>query len=190
MQFPKIRAVIARQLSCPLSSRYPNQRKSVVALMAFLMSLTVITACVALPAFELPAAKRPPAITETPRPTETAAPYVVATVLTAELIGKLKLVDGCVRVISRYDNVSRLLVWPPDFEVTIEKDSVRVIGGKVSGNHTEAFLHDGEMVLFGGGEISELNARPLLKEPPNCPGPYWLVGSIGEPYPAINETVP
>jgi hypothetical protein len=159
--------------------------------MAFLMSLAVITACVTRPAVELPAAKRPPTITETPRPTETATPHVVATVLLAELIGKLKLVDGCVRVISRYDNVvSRLLVWPPDFEVTIEKDSVRVIGGKVSGKRTEAFLQDGEMVLFGGGEISELNARPLLKEPPICSGPYWLVGSIGEPYPAINETVP
>jgi hypothetical protein len=190
MLFPNIRAVIARQVFCSLSSRYPNQRKSVVALMAFLMSLSVITACVTLPSFELSAAKKSPAITETPRPKETATPHVVATVLTAELIGKLNIVDGCVRIIDRVDNVSSLLVWPPDFEVTIEKDTVRVIGGKVSGNHTEALLHDGEMVLFGGGEISQPNEQLLSSEPPNCPGPYWLVGSSGERYPAINEINP
>ena len=155
--------------------------------MMIVLLIAVITACSARPS---PVATATPLAVKTPRPNETVTPQVVATVLLAELIGKLNIVDGCVRVIDRVDNVSSLLVWPPDFEVTIEKDTVRVIGGKVSGNHTEALLHEGDMVLFGGGEISELNARPLLKEPPNCPGPYWLVGSSGEPYPAINETSP
>jgi hypothetical protein len=114
----------------------------------------------------------------------------VATFWTAEIIGKLTIVEGCVRVIDRVNNVSHLLVWPPDFEVTIEKDTVRIIGGKVSGNHTESLLHDGEMVYFGGGETSQPNEQLLSSEPPNCPGPYWVVGSSGERYPAINETSP
>ncbi len=173
-----------------MQSRGTNIFLVSLLLKAFLMSLTGITACAKLPSSELSATKKTLVISETPIPPETPTPVVVATVLTAELVGKLNIVDGCVRVIDRVDNVSRLLAWPPDFEVTIEKDTVRIIGGKVSGNHTESLLPDGEMVYFGGGEISQPNEQQLSSEPPNCPGPYWLAGSGGERYPAVNETSP
>lgn len=134
--------------------------------------------------------KKTVVITETPVPPETPTPNVVATFWTAELVGELTIDEGCVRVIGRVDNVSRLLVWPPDYEMSVEKDTVRVIGGKVTGKHTEALLHDGEVVLPGGGETSEINEQLKSSVPPNCQGPYWVVGSWIGPYPASNETSP
>lgn len=164
------------------------RRQIVVALMAFLISLTFITACATLPPTDLSDTKKTPIKTETLIPPETSTPYVVATAFVAELIGKLNIVDGCVRVIDRVDNVSRLLVWPPDFEVSIENDIVRVIGGKVSGNVTEVLLHDEEWVRLSGGESTKVNEQLQSSEPPNCQGPYWVVGFEVGPFPAINET--
>lgn len=189
MLIPNIRAVIAKQISCHLFSRYPMRRPRVMALMAFLMSLTVITACVKLPSSELSATKET-LVTATPISPETPTPVVVATFWTAELVGELTIDEGCVRVIDRVDKVSSLLVWPPDFEMSIEQDTVRVIGGKVTGKRTEVILHDGEVVLLGGGETSELNEQLKSSVPPNCLGPYWVVGSQVGPYPASNETSP
>jgi hypothetical protein len=190
MLISNIRAVIAKQISCQLFSRYPMRCPRVMTLMAFLMSLIVITACVKLPSVELSATKETLVTTATPIPPETPTPVVVATFWTSELVGELTIDDGCVRVIDRVDKVSSLLVWPPDFEMSIEQDTVRVIGGKVTGKHTEVILHNGEVVLLGGGETSELNEQLKSSVPPNCPGPYWVVGSQVGPYPASNETSP
>lgn len=185
MHFPDVCTVLAQEASRQSSPRYAICRSRIMALMMLGLSLIVIAACIAPPSMT-----KTPTHTETPRPIETATPHLLPTVLTAELIGKLKIVEGCVRVTGTNDNAGSLLVWPPDFEATIEKDTVRVIGGKVSGIHTEALLHDGEMVFIGGGEISEPNEQLRSTEPPNCPGPYWLAGSAGEPYPAPNKSNP
>ena len=96
--------------------------------MAFLMSLTVITACVKLPPSELSATKETLVTTATPISPET--PIRPPRFRTAELVGELTIDEGCVRVIDRVDKVSSLLVWPPDFEMSIEQDTVRVIGGE------------------------------------------------------------
>jgi hypothetical protein len=190
MLFPDSTPVVAKEAYRPSSTRHAIGCPRIMALMMFVLSIAVTTTCSAPPSPQLPVVTETPLEIKTPQPKETAPPHVVATVLLSEIVGELDIVDGCVRVIDRVDNVSSLLVWPPDFEVTIEKDTVRIIGGKVSGNHTESLLHDGEMVYFGGGEISQPNEQQLSSESPNCPGPYWLAGSIGERYPAINETSP
>ncbi len=182
--------MIARLYPSPSSFRRLARQPSAVALMVILLLLVVPTACVTTPSPELSAIKKTPTMTEALRPTETATPYVVATAWTAELIGRLDIVEGCVRVIDRVDGDSRLLVWPPDFEVTVGKDNVRVIGGKVTGIRTEVLLHDGEMVLLGGGETSKLNEQLQSSVPSHCPGPYWVFGSYVGPYPAASESNP
>lgn len=102
----------------------------------------------------------------------TASPQVVATAFTAELIGKLSIVDGCVRVNIDKNNVSYLLVWPPGITVTIDKETVQIITGVTTGNQNKTILHNGEEVRLSGGET----AQPGLNITPNCPGPYWVVG--------------
>ncbi len=189
MLFRKNRVDVSKKTPSPPSSQDLIRRPSAVPLMMILLFI-VVAACSAPSSSQLSDLKITPTKIETPQLTETATPYVVATFWTAKLIGKLTIVEGCVRVIDKVDAVSLLLVWPPDFEATIEKDTVHVIGGKVTGNRKEVILHDGEMVLFGGGEISQPNEQLLSSEPNNCPGPFWVVGSTGEPYPGINETSP
>lgn len=190
MLIPDNTPVMIKETYRPSSTRHAIGCPRIMDLMVFVLSIVVITACTPPPSPQLPTVTETSIALKTPHPKKTATPQIVATVLMAELIGELNIVDGCVRVIDRVDNVSRLLVWPPDFEVTIEKDTVRVITGKVSGNHTEVLLHDGDMVFFGGGEVSQPNEQLLSSEPKNCPGPYWLVGSSGERYPAPTETNP
>jgi hypothetical protein len=111
-----------------------------------------------------------PNTTNTPRIQASASPKVLATALTAELIGKLSIVDECVRV--NTTDVSFLLMWPPDITATIERNSIQITTGIVTGNHKVIVLHDGEDVRLSGGETSQ----PGSNNPSKCPGPYWIVG--------------
>ncbi|MHB0877897.1 MAG: hypothetical protein ACYC5O_17810 [Anaerolineae bacterium] len=110
-----------------------------------------------------------------PTPTPVKVP---GTRLTALLIGKAVLVDGCFRVVMPsppYESL--LLVWPPEYEVTVEGGSVRIVDylGQVS------VLRAGQTLRLGGGMTGESNMRRQLRPgmPPDCPGPYWVVGDIG-----------
>jgi hypothetical protein len=121
-------------------------------------------------------------------PSPTASPRIVATRWTAELIGKLVTVDGCLRVNERDSSTSYLLVWPPEYteKVSIEKDTVQIIDrGKT------VVWHIGEMVHLGGGEIPSieyLDERLRQKLPANCPGPYWVVGDVTSSVEATEES--
>jgi heat shock protein HslJ len=71
---------------------------------------------------------------------------------------------------------SNLVVWPPDFEVSIENDTIRVLY-----DDHEVEVRLGQVVRLGGGEVKSLDAfdeRTRQGIPAGCPGPYWLVGSI------------
>jgi heat shock protein HslJ len=94
--------------------------------------------------------------------------------MAALYVGPLTMVDGCLRTgDSAADN---LVVWPPDFEATIENDTIRA---RYDDQDVEVRL--GQMVRLGGGEVKSIEAfddRTRQQVPSGCPGPYWLVGSI------------
>jgi heat shock protein HslJ len=107
-------------------------------------------------------------------PTPTPMPMVVVTRMTALCIGPLTMSDGCLRIGD--SEASNLVVWPPDFEVSIENDTIRVLY-----DDHEVEVRLGQVVRLGGGEVKSLEAfdeRTRQGVPTGCPGPYWLVGSI------------
>jgi len=94
--------------------------------------------------------------------------------MAALCIGPLTMVDGCLRIGD--SEASNLVVWPPDFEVSIENDIIRVL---YDDHQVEVRL--GQPVRLGGGEVKSIEAfdeRTRQGIPAGCPGPYWLVGSI------------
>jgi heat shock protein HslJ len=104
----------------------------------------------------------------------TPMPRVVVTRMTALYVGPLTMVDGCLRL--GKGEAGNLVVWPPDFEVSIENDTIRVL---YDDHKVEVRL--GQVVRLGGGEVKSLEAfdeRTRQQVPSGCPGPYWLVGSI------------
>ena len=107
-------------------------------------------------------------------PTPMPAPMVVITRMTALCIGPLTMVDGCLR--TGDSEASNLVVWPPDFEVSVENDTIRVLY-----DDHEVEVRLGQVVRLGGGEVKSLEAfdeRTRQGIPAGCPGPYWLVGGI------------
>jgi len=95
--------------------------------------------------------------------------------LTSFVLGELVAVDSCLRVSDRDSGTSYLLAWPPDFAVSIERDTVQI----ATGNGKKVVLHIGEMVRISGGEVKSigyLDERVQQRLPVNCPGPYWVVG--------------
>lgn len=59
-------------------------------------------------------------------------------VMDAELIGDLVLANGCLRVNSIYGDASYLPVWPPEFTLKSENDTLQVLDG--AGRQTVAIL--------------------------------------------------
>lgn len=121
-------------------------------------------------------------------PSPTASPRIVATRWTAELVGKLVTVDGCLRVNSIHGGTSYLLVWPPEYtgKVSIEKGTVQIVD-----RDKMIVWHIGEMVHLGGGEVPSieyLDERLRQKLPANCPGPYWVVGDVTNSVEATEES--
>lgn len=115
-----------------------------------------------------------------PTPTPSPTVEVVTIRMTAVLIGELVMTDGCLRV--KADNgTSYLLVWPPEqHTVSVEGDTIRIVD-RVEGK--TVMWHIGEIVRLGGGggesiEHLDERLRPELPLPANCPGPYWVVGSV------------
>jgi hypothetical protein len=114
----------------------------------------------------------PTVIRSTPQVQLSASPHVVATAWTAELRGKLSILDGCIRVIENKQSANYLLVWPPDITATIDKNTIQITTGVVTGNKKIIVLQDGEGVYLSGGETTQ----PGSPIPSNCKGPYWVVG--------------
>ena len=106
--------------------------------------------------------------------TLTPMPRVVVTRMAALYVGPLTMVNGCLRI--GEGEADNLVVWPPDFEVSIENDTIRVL---YDDQQVEVRL--GQVVRLGGGEVKSIEAfdeRTRQGIPAGCPGPYWLVGSI------------
>jgi hypothetical protein len=104
-----------------------------------------------------------------------ATPPIIATRLLADMVGKLTIEDECLRI-NNY-----LLVWPPDFIVTIKEDVVE-IEDELTGK--QAIWRSGDTVQVGGGEVSYLSLdehvrqRTLAHCSKDGAGAFWLMGDI------------
>ena len=132
-------------------------------LMIVISLLPILTAC----------GEKTPEVTTKPSPE---SPEIVVTAWTAEVVGKLLNVDGCVRIRDEESDVDYALVWTPDISATIEGDEVRVISGIVRGKSSEVVLRFGNIVRVSGGETAHPDEELLQNLPANCQGPYWIVG--------------
>ncbi len=88
--------------------------------------------------------------------------------MTALLVGRLVVANGCLRVDSA-DGSSRLPIWPLAFSLRTSTTTAEIVDG--SG---QLVARSGDNVRMGGGEIpdhyvAELAVQPL---PEKCPGPY------------------
>jgi len=104
----------------------------------------------------------------------------------ALLIGKLVVVEGCLRVNSRYSDTTYLLVWPPDFTLSTENDAIQILNGA-----GQVVARVGDEVRISGGEtrsVEFLDERVRQKLPVDCPGPYWIVGDKVSPVEATEES--
>lgn len=93
--------------------------------------------------------------------------------MSALLVGKLVLVNGCLRV-NNDEGTSYLPIWPRSFAWRTSGNTIEVIDGN---GRLAARL--GDHVRVGGGEmpaqyISKYVLQPL---PESCSGPYWIVGN-------------
>jgi hypothetical protein len=156
----------------------------------FLSLFLVMTACTSSTDSLLqPTETRPPAVTSDlghtiffPRQEKTEGERAV---MEALVRSTLVLVDNCIRLQNQSDEVviDYLLIWPPDFNISNENGAVNILD---ENNNIVASI--GDKVEMGGGEIHLLS---LLDEfiqeqvPPQCPGPYWMVG---DEFTQINQT--
>ena len=98
--------------------------------------------------------------------------------MAAELIGRLTLVDGCLRVNSIYGTASYLPIWPPEFALRAHDGEIQVLDGD-----GQVVAHVGQEVYMSGGEGSAASMPDCVREqlPAACTGPYWVVGDAVRP---------
>jgi len=142
------------RLICPFGCRLPIQAV-VVSVVLF-----IVAACNPIP-----------------KSGSTSTPQIVATRLTAEVYGRLVVVDDCLRVNTDH-GTSYLLVWPSGFAMSMNGDAVEVADA-ITGE--EAAWRVGDMVWLGGGEVSNLDEQTRQSVPRQCPGPYWAAGGLEMP---------
>jgi hypothetical protein len=99
--------------------------------------------------------------------------------------GILVLVDNCIRVDRETStNASYLLIWPPDFNYSIENDTVKILN-----EDGEIVASLGNKVIISGGEVPVLYEPVKEQAPSQCNGPYWIIGDeisrvdTSKPYP-------
>ena len=88
--------------------------------------------------------------------------------------GTLVLDNNCIRLERNNSLANYLLIWPPDFNISNENSTIQIVNG--DGNIVAAI---GDRVEMSGGEISLLSMLDnSIQEqvPPQCTGPYWLMG--------------
>jgi hypothetical protein len=98
----------------------------------------------------------------------------VGAVMEGDVDGMLVLDENCIRVNSGEAKTSYLLIWPPDYNITIENDTIEVRNG-----NGEIVAHIGDRVHVGGGEIPSLSVLGKYVQeqvPPQCTAPYWAIG--------------
>ena len=99
-----------------------------------------------------------------------------ATFMTALLVGKLIVKDGCLRVSASEDDRGHLIIWQPDYFLNSNGGVVEILdrSGKV-------VARVGEEIRMGGGEVpltEDLQQQLREPLPEQCKGPYWLMGQL------------
>ncbi|MEA3345575.1 MAG: hypothetical protein U9Q78_04935 [Chloroflexota bacterium] len=99
-----------------------------------------------------------------------------ATFMTALLVGKLIVKDGCLRVSVSERDRGHLIIWQPDYFLNSNEGVVEILD-----RNGEAVARVGEEIRIGGGEVAlTANLKRQLREPlpEQCEGPYWLMGQL------------
>ena len=98
----------------------------------------------------------------------------------AELIGKLLVRDGCVRV-AREGGSEYLAIWPSGVDLNTD-DTITIVD-----DAGQVVATVGQEISVGGGEVPLSIAAaysPTMRQPSiPCEGPYWLVSNIGQSVP-------
>jgi hypothetical protein len=97
-------------------------------------------------------------------------------VMEALISGTLVLADNCIRVDPVDSDDSYLLIWPPDFDVSLENGKIAILNGD-----GEILAHIGDKVYIGGGGIPSPSVYDqVIQEqvPPQCTKPYWIIGDV------------
>jgi len=94
-------------------------------------------------------------------------------VMEAELVGKLLFLDGCLQIDSLYGDGNVIPVWPAEFTLKVEGDTLIILDG--DGNPV---IREGEEVYMSGGEGSDYGLLDCVRQqlPETCRGRYWYVG--------------
>ncbi len=127
----------------------------------------------------LASACAPPVVAQHPTPTATLAPAPQPTTdsprprLMALITGRLVQLGACLRVRAEREQTDALLVWPPDFDMSLV-DHTLIVTDRLE--HQQVNVHLGDYIELGGGELPQLDET--LRTTAGCPGPYWVVGSL------------
>jgi hypothetical protein len=95
-------------------------------------------------------------------------------VMEALIFGTLAVAENCIRVNASESDTSYLLIWPPDYTLSVENDAIQILNG--SG---QVVTRVGDKARISGGEVKSeigLDEQMRKKLPPNCLAPYWIVG--------------
>jgi hypothetical protein len=119
------------------------------------------------------------------KPTRTSipspSPEVIATAMTAFVVGQVVEEDGCLLIKNK--SLDNTLVFPPDAFASVEGDQITFVTGIVTGEREEIVLNLGDWAHISGGEAFHLGEELLNTLPLKCQEPpYWVVGFNVEPY--------
>ena len=91
----------------------------------------------------------------------------------ALLVGKLVLMNGCLRV-NTNEGTSPLIIWPYGFSLRENANTIEILDG--SG---QLVVQVGDDVRVGGGEIQGEHLKEYDGQlfPKECSGPYWLASN-------------
>src|SRR5258706_5805800 len=93
-------------------------------------------------------------------------------IMDALLVGKLMLVNDCLRVNDENNN-SFLPIWPQGFSARLNDGIIEVVD-----ENDQLIAQVDDNLRIGGGEMpgQSIKGYTLQPLPDNCPGPYWIVG--------------
>lgn len=98
--------------------------------------------------------------------------------MTADIRGRLIVVDRCLRITREDSSDGRLVIWPPHYNARVNDGEIQILD-----NTGQVLAVVGERVHMGGGGGSHLTYFTVPSElaqeiPAECGGPYWISGPI------------
>jgi hypothetical protein len=97
--------------------------------------------------------------------------------MAALLEGTLIVEQGCLRVQPAWEGPSYLVIWQPDYYLTDTAGALEILDRSGA-----VVARVGEPIRMGGGEtsagVAELSPQLVAPIPPECGGPYWIMGEL------------